>query len=309
MGFTTPCPVPRAPCPPFVVATLHATLPLRRLLPPTGFSALYQDVNVRTTCSLIVGTVLAASQLDAQGAARLLGRVVRDDSVSVSLPDVEIRIDATDLVTRSDSQGGFRFDSVPSGRYVVSARRPGFGPFSSAQLFRPGETTELRIRLAAMPNELAEVRVEERQPLSIGMRGFEERRRAKIGKFIGPEEIERYTGPTLSGLIRRKIQGFDLVSLSTHGYMSGGFGIAAKRFQSIRSLSGRTQDQLCFAKIVVDGQRVTSGATGTPIDIDHLKPGEVVGMEFYRGASEVPTEFSGPDAACGVVVIWTRQRR
>lgn len=274
-------------------------------MPPTEFPALYQDVNVRATCSLIVGTLLAAPQLGAQGAARLLGRVVRDDSVSVSLPNAEIRIDATDLVTRSDSQGGFRFDSVPSGRYVVSARRPGFAPFSSAQLFRPGETTELRIRLAAVPNELAEVRVEERRPLSIGMRGFEERRQAKIGKFIGPEEIGRYTGPTLSGLIRSKIQGFDLVSLIT----SGGFGIAAKRFQSIRSLSGRTQDQLCFAKIVVDGQRVTSSATGTPIDIDHLKPGEVIGMEFYRGASEVPTEFSGPDAACGVVVIWTKQGR
>lgn len=80
-----------------------------------------QDVNVRSTCSLIVGALLAAPQLGAQGAARLLGRVVRENSVSVSLPNAEIRIDATDLVTRSDSQGGFRFDSVPSGRYVVSA--------------------------------------------------------------------------------------------------------------------------------------------------------------------------------------------
>jgi hypothetical protein len=256
-----------------------------------------------------VGALLAVPELGAQGAARLLGRVVRDDSVPVSLPNAEIRIDATDFVTLSDSQGAFRFDSVPSGRYVVTARRPGFAPYSSAQLFRPGETTELRIRLAAVTTELSEVRIEERRPLSIGMRGFEERRQAKIGKFIGPEEIEAYTGPMLSGLIRRKIQGFDLVPLITHGYMSGGYGIASKRFQAVRSLSGRAQDQLCFAKIVVDGQRVTSGATGTPIDIDHLKPGEVVGMEFYRGASEVPTEFSGPDAACGVVVIWTKQGR
>jgi hypothetical protein len=122
-----------------------------------------------------------------------------------------------------------------------------------------------------------------------------------------PEELEKYTGPTLSGLIGNKIPGFDVVPLITKGYLSGGFGIASKRFQKLGG--SRAQDQLCFAKVVVDGQRVTPGGSGVPVDIDHLRPGEVVGMEFYRGASEVPTEFSGPDTACGVVVIWTKQRR
>jgi hypothetical protein len=238
--------------------------------------------------------------------ARLVGTVVRSDSPTVALPDVEVRVEATDLTTRSDARGEFRLDSVPDGWYVVGARRPGFAPSSSATLFRLGEASRLRFSLEPVAAELTEVRVEERQPLSIGMMEFEQRRKAAIGKFIGPEVFEKYTGPTLSGLILNKIPGFDIVPLLTRGYMSAGFGIASKRYQIMGS--GGAQQQLCFAKIVVNGHKLGGGRNESPLNIDELKPGEVVGMEFYRGASEVPTEFSGPDAACGVVVIWTRQR-
>jgi hypothetical protein len=35
---------------------------------------------------------------------------------------------------------------------------------------------------------------------------------------------------------------------------------------------------------------------------------DVYGIEIYRGPSEVPGEFSGSNAMCGVIVMWTKSR-
>jgi hypothetical protein len=40
--------------------------------------------------------------------------------------------------------------------------------------------------------------------------------------------------------------------------------------------------------------------------VQSLAPDDVYGIELYRGASEIPAEYSGIDAACGVIVIWTK---
>jgi hypothetical protein len=33
------------------------------------------------------------------------------------------------------------------------------------------------------------------------------------------------------------------------------------------------------------------------------------GIEVYRSAAEIPPQFNGSGAACGVIVIWTRHDR
>jgi hypothetical protein len=252
-----------------------------------------------------IGVLLNSQVVNAQesGGAVFRGKVSTDSSRH-AVPQAEITIVEAQLSVRSDSNGRFFLGRLPSGTFTVQVRHPAYRAINGSVRLSAGDTVTWDFDLIALTSRLAEVRVEERSPLSIGMAGFEERRRAKIGKFIGPEVLEKYMGPTLSGLIANKIPGFDVVPLITHGYMSGGFGIASRHYQSMR---GGVQNQLCFAKLIVNGARL-SGLSGAPTNIDELKPGEVVGMEFYRGASEVPTEFSGPDAACGVVVIWTKQR-
>jgi hypothetical protein len=51
----------------------------------------------------------------------------------------------------------------------------------------------------------------------------------------------------------------------------------------------------------VDGVQVGSFTENTPIR-------DVYGLEFYRGASEVPAEFTGSSAGCGVIVVWTKSK-
>lgn len=66
----------------------------------------------------------------------------------------------------------------------------------------------------------------------------------------------------------------------------------------------------CFPGLVIHrGGKVGAdpGAAGAPdlkllIDVSQLEA-----IEVYRSASEIPIEFSGPTAACGVIVLWTRR--
>jgi outer membrane receptor for ferrienterochelin and colicin len=38
-----------------------------------------------------------------------------------------------------------------------------------------------------------------------------------------------------------------------------------------------------------------------------VSPDQVEAIEVYRGPSEIPAEYSGNDAMCGVILIWTKQ--
>lgn len=52
---------------------------------------------------------------------------------------------------------------------------------------------------------------------------------------------------------------------------------------------------------IVDGQQVRSFHENTPI-------GDIYGIEVFRGPGEVPGEYAGSNAACGVIVVWTKSR-
>jgi hypothetical protein len=50
------------------------------------------------------------------------------------------------------------------------------------------------------------------------------------------------------------------------------------------------------------------GSGAEPAALDDLVPAsDVAAVEVYRSPAEVPPEFNGPNAGCGVVVIWTRR--
>ncbi len=236
--------------------------------------------------------------------ARLRGVVVRADNDS-GLADVEVRLSRMTRVARTDSYGIFVVDSLIPGPYTVLFRRVGFLPDSHSVTVREGNNERLRVRLRATTPTLAEVTVRaSTTPLPLQLHGFEERRAARVGRFIGPDDLEKFPGRALSSLVQQKVAGFQVVRI-TRGSLSGGSALATRRFQNTGAR--RPQDAVCFAQVFVNGQRVSQPGSGAePYDIDALRPEEVLGMEFYRGAAETPTEFNGPMAACGTVVIWTK---
>jgi hypothetical protein len=55
----------------------------------------------------------------------------------------------------------------------------------------------------------------------------------------------------------------------------------------------------CLPEFIVDDHVMNDFGPLTPIR-------DIVGLEVYTGPSEVPGEYAGRNAGCGVVVIWTR---
>ena len=105
-------------------------------------------------CALVL--ILGAPKLIA---ATLLGRVV--DPSSAVVPDATVRltngVTHQTFATQSDSHGDYRFSSVRSGIYTLSAEAPGFETSTREGLqLRDGEPTEvdLGLRLRAMAEKV-----------------------------------------------------------------------------------------------------------------------------------------------------------
>jgi hypothetical protein len=96
--------------------------------------------------------------------------------------------------------------------------------------------------------------------------------------------------------------------LAKQGYSSVGDALRVVRGVRIRC---NQQTFECFAAMArtpqcqptwwIDGVEVRSFHDSTPIR-------DIYGIEIYRGPGEVPGEFSGSNAACGVIVMWTKSR-
>jgi hypothetical protein len=60
----------------------------------------------------------------------------------------------------------------------------------------------------------------------------------------------------------------------------------------------------CSPAVFLDGQPV---ARPEGID-DIISVSAVEAVEVYRGPSQTPARFAGPEIGCGVIVIWTQQQ-
>lgn len=70
------------------------------------------------------------------------------------------------------------------------------------------------------------------------------------------------------------------------------------------------QLNVCPAVVWVDGMQLNrhSDASFGAIQLAYnLRAEDIEGIEVYRGPSELPGEFMGPDSRCGVIAIWTRR--
>jgi outer membrane receptor for ferrienterochelin and colicin len=111
---------------------------------------------------------------------------------------------------------------------------------------------------------------------------FERRRAGKVGYFLTREDIEKLNASTLSDILARA-RG---VTLDCVG------GVCNPRM-------ARSQPS-CDPQYYVDGNESSMYfARATP-------PHDIIGIEVYRGPSELPAEFSGSKSGCGVIVIWTK---
>jgi hypothetical protein len=238
--------------------------------------------------------VMAGAAPAQQGALR--GRIL--DAVSMTpIREASVTWMQTGRAAKTDSLGRFSIDGVTTGiqRFLVNA--PGYARGTLVLAFARSEVIERDLLLdsAAVVAQDTTHRERVAQPLapipvkaepSLGPRyaDFERRRATGRGQYLTADDFERGGFMNLQDAMRN-LRG---TRLSCSGINCS--------IQMTRAPLG------CNPDYVVD-ERVDN-VFGPQVPVR-----DVQAVEVYSGASDVPGEFAGTNAGCGVIVIWTKNGR
>jgi hypothetical protein len=111
---------------------------------------------------------------------------------------------------------------------------------------------------------------------------FERRRQTGRGQYLTEDQIVKSGAYTVADAVK---------NMRGVIYECGGGGPCYVRMA--------TAPMRCTPEYIVDDQVMNDFGPSTPIR-------DVIGLEVYTGPADVPGEYAGRFAGCGVIVIWTR---
>lgn len=226
------------------------------------------------------------------------GEPVRDAEVALTQSPGTIRVTGT-----TNDRGFFRLQTRMPGNYVLSARALGFSEIQDAPVeVLPGKLTVLDVQMAPEALELEPlVIIAEARTYHLEMQGFYERQAKGLdtGIFLTPELIERRMPRRVTDLF------YGLMGTRVVETQIGEQGVyfrVGERFSS----GGMN---ICWPMVYLDRHLIrTGGLGGDPAALNELaKAFDLAAIEIYRSAAEIPPQFNGPNAGCGVIVLWTKQ--
>jgi len=216
--------------------------------------------------------------------ANITGRVLQKGTAN-GIPRAELVLQAGGRHVVADSTGQYVFVAIPPGPQRFLVRALGFRPVDVSVSLLEGNQTLQDIELEAAPTDaqlLAPVAVQAHTTAeSYRLVDFERRRRTGRGHYLVDDEIKQSGAARLQDLVR------GMRGVTEHCAGNG------CRIQMVRARAG------CEPDYIVDGRADNMFGSSTPIR-------DIVGLEVYTGPSDVPGEFAGRTAGCGVIVIWTR---
>jgi len=236
----------------------------------------------RPTAALLAALVaLALAPEGGAAQATLRGRVI-DSEIGQPIAGAAVRIRRAPPLT-TDTLGRFDAPDLAEGDAEITIQVIGYarGAFwirmpASGEVHREFALDFTGARLPALVVEARAEKLERRYV------PFEQRRHLKMGAYLRWDEL-------------------------------AAFGSVGDALRTVRGVKMRCNQQTfeCFAYMSrtphclptwwVDGQEVHSFHESTSIR-------DVYGIEIYRGAGEIPAEFTGSNAGCGVIVVWTKSR-
>jgi hypothetical protein len=231
---------------------------------------------------------------------RLSGAVV-DKSSGVAIPAATVVFLGDGRATTTDSTGAFKFDKLPSGILRFLVRATGFPSVGLVIAFARSEVMERRVELdsssataaalasapptaepASRAQALPMVSVEAAPSMGPRFANFERRRKTGSGQYLVRDDIAKGGYSSLQDVAR----GLRGVTVDC----GGGRGC------SIRMVRAPMR---CTPEYVVDDN--VDNIFGPTIPVRDIEA-----LEVYTGPSDVPGEYAGRNAGCGVIVIWTR---
>jgi hypothetical protein len=218
------------------------------------------------------------------GSATVAGRVV--DGVGRPVPGARVSVDGTGISALSDSAGSFVVARVPTGSWVVAARRVGFRPSDVAVNVLPRRTQRITLVLQPSPTTLATVTTTGAAIPGLERVGFADRKRMGMGRYLTSDQIAERR-PMRTTELFETIPGIQVASNGR-----GGFSLRSARDGCVT--------------VFIDGMQWTE----TPAsDLDMtLTPEQISAVEVYS-ASTRPGEFTASgQSQCAAAVFWTKTR-
>lgn len=215
----------------------------------------------------------------------ILGRVMDDETGEV-IVGATIRIKGVAEILNSDSTGRFVASGLSLGEVEVTVAALGYSGLK-VKLFlqSAAKALERTFSLAftgdKLPDVVVRVRAERLAPSYVD---FERRRDRGLGAYYRWDEI--------------LARGFNSVGDALRTVRGVRIECNQQTFECLARMS-RTPN--CEPTWWIDGMNVRSFTENTSIR-------DIYGMEVYRGPGEVPGEFAGSNAGCGVIALWTKSR-
>ena len=241
---------------------------------------------------LLVFAVPAQAQVTVSGFVR--------DSTGRPIPGAEVSIEALGKRALSDANGRYLLAEVPAGMRMLRARRVGYVPMTSMLRFAADGTQQADFVLERSPQQLDTLTVSDKaRIMGVGLAGFDERRRKGFGAFIDSAMIMKNEHRRLPDIV----QGTSSVRVLTQ---PGCFSSMCPKALGGTRLGQRGD---CLLEVWLDGVVVQKGGYdwATVFDLNRVPLSELKAVEIYRGAGEVPMEYSGATSECGAMLLWTRR--
>lgn len=264
----------------------------------------------RGVIGLVIAFGIAATLAEAQSVD---GRLMTDDTgiavagAFVSLLDPDERIPRSAV---SDSAGRFLLLAPRAGRYRVRVEHPGFFVVLTSTLpLVAGQTIEFDLRLHRRQYALDPITVVAAAPVDGPLSGFYQRKAKGWGVFITRDEIVKRGAMRLQELFHgipdvsvRRISDLESTIRMGTEFSRTNIGPLSLGETGTPEVAGIAALP-CSPIMYVDGMEF-----GRVDDVmNQVSPGEVEGIEVYRRAGEVPPQYGGIYAHCGVILVWTRR--
>jgi hypothetical protein len=188
--------------------------------------------------------------------------------------------------TRTNERGEWTLVDAPAGTRMLEVRAVGYYPDRRPVNVVAG-TPPVRVALSTLRAVLDTVKIVAARVRGRDIRGFLDRSRSGLGRYITEEDIAR----------RKPIIASDLFRTVP--------GVAVDRTplgDTMITMRGTFEDS-CVPAFYIDGHFMRNLSAD---DINSfVNPKEIAGIEVYTGAG-VPPQFQQGLGGCGSIVIWTK---
>jgi hypothetical protein len=220
----------------------------------------------------------------------MLRGVIVDRVTGAGVPGAQIVVLESKKTVTADSSGRYKIPDLPLGTSHLMVGALGFIPRQVSVEMSAGAITDKPIEL----DSISKGRTTEAQalpgvavnapatPFNYRLADFERRRQTGRGQYLTEDEIVKSGAYNVADAVK---------GMRGVLYECGGGAGCYVRMSNA--------PMRCLPEYVVDNQVMNDFGPSTPIR-------DIIGLEVYTGPSEVPGEYAGRYAGCGVVVIWTR---